>query len=158
MAVANPITMPKALKGPSRRAILGGLPAASAALLLPDMFGTEPPLDDEDIVPHPVLALPFVRQSTEVERAAGAPPRNFWSVSPSWTFSHDCDTGSRYARLALEYMARHASPNILQWSIFDMIRQGHRHSGIEIAYLAHFAGLALAAYTSSSVAAPGDFA
>ena len=109
-------------------------------------------------MPHPVLALPFVRQSTEAERAAGAPPRNFWSVSPSWTFSHDCDTGSRYARLALEYMASHNSPNILQWSVFDMIRQGRRHSGIEIAYLAHFARLALTAYTTDLSATSGDLA
>lgn len=88
--------------------------------------------------PHPILALPFVRDATRAERAAGMAPRIFWSVTPTGNYTDDCNTGCRYAHLALDYMVRNNAPCIMQWAVFDMMRAGPEHSGVEVGFLSVF--------------------
>jgi hypothetical protein len=95
---------------------------------------------------HPVLALPFVRDSSCAERKAGAPNRIFWDVKPSGDYEADCETGERYANLALDYMARENFSALMRWAVFDMIRAGKEHSGIEVGFLGLFDSYALAMY------------
>lgn len=146
----------------SRRALLGNLPAAAAALALPfPDFGTTtfPAFGNGDgEPPHPILALPFVRQSTEAERKMGAPPRRFWSISPCGVHGTDCGTGSRYAEAALDYMIREQTPYVFQWAVLDMIRQGRPHSGIEIGFLSAFGRLASEAWGARMTIKTGNLA
>ena len=146
----------------SRRAFLRSLPAAGAMLALPfpDFGAAGFPTceDDNGEPPHPILSLPFVRQSTDAERSAGALPRCFWSVSPCGVHGTDCGTGTRYAEAALNYMEREQSTNVFQWAVLDMIRQGCPHSGIEIGFLSVFGRLASEAWEARMTIKAGDLA
>lgn len=159
MAVANPIIMPPSHKGLTRRALLGGLPFAGAALTLPYPMMAAPasiPPPEDNVAPHPLLALPFVRETTKAERMAGAAPRCFWSVVPTGTYGTDCGTGGRYAQAALDYMVREQAPYLLQWAVFDMIRQGRPHSGIEVGFMSFFGRLATGAQAIRMSHGEGD--
>lgn len=131
--------------------LLGGLPAAGAALALPLSGGDTslfPSGGGGNDLPHPVLALPFVREATDAERSAGAAPRCFWAVQPSGHYADDCRTGGHYAHLAVDYMLRERSPQILQWAVFDMMRLGRAHTGIEVGFMSFFGHLASDAWAA----------
>lgn len=163
MAAANPITMPAGQKGLTRRTLLGALPLAGASLALPfsrDTGRTFPATitfaADNDEPPHPVLALPFVREATEAERANGFPPRRFWSVNPTGAYGADCGTGARYARLALDYMATAGTPYLLQWAVFDMMRLRREHTGLEVGFMSAFGRIAAEAHAQNLTLGAGE--
>lgn len=93
-----------------------------------------------------MLALPFVREATEAERANGFPPRRFWAVTPTGAYGADYSTGARYARLALDYMVTAGTPYLLQWAVFDMMRLGREHTGIEVGFMSAFGRIAAEAH------------
>lgn len=165
MANANPITMPAGQKGLTRRTLLGGLPLAGASLAVPFPLDISPhqPTSitfaaDNDEPPHPVMALPFVREATETERANGLPPRRFWAVTPTGAYGADCGTGARYARLALDYMVTAGTPYLLQWAVFDMMRLGREHTGIEVGFMSAFGRIAADAYARQLTLGVGELA
>ena len=142
-----------------RRALLSGLPAMGAALVLPKLDAAAFPASNEGCdLPHPVLALPFVREAMEAERAAGAAPRCFWSVEPTGAYGADCGTGGKYARLALDYMVRERTPYLLQWIVFDMMRLGRPHTGIEVGFMSFFGHLASDAWSAGLGRREGELA
>lgn len=133
-ACANGSTM-------SRRTLLSALPASGALLMLPSIASAA----EEIEAPHPVLSLPFVRDTSRAEQRAGLPPRLFWNVEPSGDYSADCETGAHYARLALDYMTKDSFSGLLGWAVFDMMRPGPAHSGIEVGFLSVFGRHAMVA-------------
>lgn len=100
---------------------------------------------------HPVLSLPFVRDTTRAERQAGLPPRLFWSVCPTGSYTADCNTGSHFAQQALDYMMKYRAPCLMQTVVFDMmrpdsaIRAGSAKAGIEVGFLSFFGNQAMVA-------------
>ena len=143
MANANPITLPGGQKDVTRRAVLAGV---AAPLLAPHVTHALPVLAVYTRPPSSPTALPFVKDATEDERASGAAPRCFWSVTPTGHYSTDCATGARYGALALDYMATNRTPYLFQWSVIDMMSMGRAHSGIEIAFLSAIGRAASAAH------------
>lgn len=148
MATCHPIMLPEGQKDLTRRAVLRVLSVSTAAVSAPmpvfsAVFG-----DDTQARPcaqhlvHPVLSLPFVRDTTAQEQAAGAPPRSFWQVKPTGDYGSDCATGALYAELALDYMVAANAPQVLQWTVFDMMTIGRRHSGIEVGFMSAFGRIA----------------
>lgn len=95
---------------------------------------------------HPVLALPFVRDTTAEERASGCAPRLFWSVEPSGHYMKDCATGRHYARLALDYSARSGNSHVLTWAVFEMVSLGREVTGIEVGFLSVYEKAATASF------------
>lgn len=148
MADANSIMLPNGQEALTRRAVLAGLtislPQIAQAIPRPFAHGTttQPPT-------HPVLALPFVRDTTEREQAAGAAPRSFWSVTPTGHYGTDCTTGAHYGALALDYMSTTRTPQILQWAVIDMLSMGRRPSGVEVGFLSSFGRTASMAHARS---------
>lgn len=124
----------------SRRSLLAGAAAAGATFALPGAVFADVIEDDEP--PRSILSLPFVRDTTRAERKAGLPPRLFWSVQPTGNYGEDCETGSSYAKIALDYMTRENSHQVMQWAVFDMMRAGPEHSGIEVGFLSVFGQMA----------------
>lgn len=143
MADAIPNTMPTRQKDLSRRNVLVAL---TAPLMAPHIMGTVPAFTRKTLPPHSPTVLPFVTDATMEERSAGVTPRSFWSVVPTGNYGADCDTGAAYAALALDYMAAARSPQILQWSVFDMISMGRVHSGIEVGFMSVFGKIAMNAH------------
>lgn len=141
--MANPVSIMSSFKhkGSTRRAFIGGLTIslAPAAHMLPDIYAevtaAEPPI-------HPILALPFVRDCRDDERASGAAPRSYWHVSSSGNYHTDCATGEQYATLAVDYMVAARSPHLLAWIVSDMMAMCRLHSGIEVGFLSTFGQLA----------------
>ena len=154
MATNVTIMPPTAHKDLSRRAVLASLPLAfaPAAHMLPNIYAevtaAEPPS-------HPVLALPFVSDRRGDERASGADPRSFWSVTPSGFYAADCATGAEYAALAADYMIAARSPHMLAWVVSDMMALPRRHSGIEVGFLSTFGRLATQAHALETRTAGG---
>lgn len=143
MADANPITLPGGQKDVTRRAVLAGF---AAPFLAPHVTHALPAFAGFSRPPSSPTALHFVKDATEDERAAGAAPRNFWSVTPTGHYGTDCATGARYGALALEYMSSTRTPQILQWAVIDIMSMGRRHSGVEIGFLSAFGRAASTAY------------
>lgn len=143
MTIKDAITFPTGHKVLTRRSVLGGM---AAPLLVPHITHALPILADFSRPPHCPTVLPFVRDVTEDERAAGSDPRCFWSVIPAGHYSTDCATGARYGALALDYMSANQMPQILQWAVFDMMSMGRRHSGIEVGFLSTFGRAATSAH------------
>jgi hypothetical protein len=147
MATTIPIMLPNGQKDLTRRAILGALAISMlpVARTLPsiniDLTAAEPPV-------HPVLALPFVRDSRDDERASGAAPRCFWSVAPSGNYRTDCGTGAHYASLAVDYMSATRSPHMRGWVVADMMALQRSHSGIEVGFASVFGRLATEAHAA----------
>ena len=161
MAEANPNIMAGGPEGLTRRTLLGGLPAAGAALALPLSGGDTslfPNGGGGNDLPHPVLALPFVRDATDAERTAGQAPRCFWSVEPTGAYGADCGAGNRYARLALDCMVRERTPYLLQWIVFDMMQLGRTHTGIEVGFMSFFGHLAADAWSATLARGEGGLA
>lgn len=148
MADANPITLPGGQKDVTRRAVLAGM---AAPLLVPHVTQALPVFAAFTRPPSSPTALPFVKDATEEERAAGAEPRSFWSVTPTDHYGTDCATGARYGALALEYMSSTRTPQILQWAVIDMMSMGRAHSGIEVGFLSAFGRAASAAHTNRAL-------
>lgn len=153
MATAKTTTLPHRQKDLTRRTFLGGLTFSAAAVTAPmhmcaaDFFDdTSSPLSVGD--QHPVLSLPFVRDATADERAAGSEPRRFWCVHPTGNFGHDCAMGAQYARAALDYMVIANAPYLLQWSVFDMSEMQRPRSGVEIGFVSAFGRLAMLAHAA----------
>lgn len=151
MAIADDITLPPGQKDLTRRTLLGGLTFSAAAVTAPlhkhaadfaDDTCSRLSADNE----HPVLSLPFVRDATADERAAGSEPRRFWCVHPTGNFGHDCAMGAQYARAALDYMVIANAPYLLQWSVFDMSVMQRPRSGVEIGFVSAFGRLAMQAH------------
>lgn len=152
--MANPIsiTLPCGQKDLTRRTLLGGLSFSTAVVSVPSFAMA----DDNDSLnltaadhhPHPVLALPFVRDTTPAERALGADPRTFWSVQPSGNFGRDCAVGAEYAAVALDYMVVANAPEILVWAVFDMMTLQRPRSGVEVGFLSAFGRSAAKAHAS----------
>lgn len=90
-----------------------------------------------------ITDLPFVRDTTPEEQAAGLPPRLFWCVQPTGDYGKDCITGGEYGQQALAYMAKRDFPLLLTWAVLDMMRAGPEHSGIEVGFMSHMAGRAM---------------
>lgn len=158
MADAIPTTMPDGHKAPNQRFLLTALPAAGATLILPVPHLSQAAImaDEDHKPPHPVLSLPFVRDRSEAEKAAGALPRCFWSVEPTGHYGGDCGTGGHYARLALDYMVQHETPYLFQWCIFDMMRLGRTHSGIEVGFLSVFGRISAEAHARRPASGAGE--
>lgn len=141
------IMLPDGQKDLTRRAILGALALSvpRMARMLPsinmDLTSAKPPA-------HPVLALPFVRDRRDDERASGAAPRCFWHVSPSGDYATDSGTGAHYASLAVDYMSATRSPHMLGWVVADMMALQRSHSGIEVGFASVFGRLATEAHTA----------
>ncbi len=91
----------------------------------------------------PIMALPFIRNSTRAERRSGRLGRIFWAVTPTGDYGTDCQTGEGYALLALDFMASERCPQIMQWAVLDMLANGHPRSGIEVGFLSTFGRRAL---------------
>jgi hypothetical protein len=137
--------LPKGQKALTRRKVLGGFTLSAAQMTwAPNLSGDALP----DAIPlsHPVLALPFVRNVTPREQAAGAATRSFWSIQPTGDYGQDCATGARYAALAFETMASTRTPQILQWAVLDMMTAGRTHSGIKVGFLSAFGQIAAQAH------------
>ncbi|MBQ2260196.1 MAG: hypothetical protein II336_02370 [Loktanella sp.] len=162
MAKPKPIMLPAGQKDLTRRALLGGLSFSTAAVAVPS-FAMAENIDSShafaaDHHPHPVLALPFVRDTTAAERALGADPRTFWSVQPSGNFGSDCTVGAGYAEAALDYMVAANAPEILSWAVFDMMRLPRMRSGVEVGFLSAFGRLALQSHAAGLSARAGGAA
>ena len=140
MANAIPIMLPTRQKDLTRRDVLVAL---TAPLMAPQIIGAVPAFTRKTLPPHSPTVLPFVQDATEEDRSAGASPRSFWSVVPTGNYGTDCDTGAAYAGLALDYMAAAASPQILQWAVFDMMSMGRLHSGIEVGFMSVFGRISM---------------
>jgi hypothetical protein len=130
-------------KGVTRRAVLT---AAAAPMLIQSFMHALPVFSDIRRPPLSPTVLPYVRDTTDHERAAGADPRCFWSVTPSGHYGTDCATGAQYGALALDYMATNRTPYLFQWSVIDMMSMGRAHSGIEIGFLSAIGRAASAAH------------
>lgn len=156
MATTNPITLPNGQKDLTRRNVLAGLTLAIAPMtVLPHIASDLPLFPLDGSLSHPVLALPFVRDTTLREQAAGAAPRSFWSVQPTGNYGLDCATGARYAALALDFMVAANSPQILQWAVCDMMTAGRSHSGIEVGFLSVFGRLAARTHARANLGEGG---
>lgn len=164
------ITMPIGLKALTRRDMLAGLSLSGAAVALPHtilsdgfpdvglpLINTDPN-DPDDHHTHPVLTLPFVRDASASERAAGAAPRSFWTVHSSGDFIADCGVGSGYAAAALDYMVAANAPEILSWAVFDMMRLPRARSGVEVGFLTAFGRAAVQAHAAGLSADAGGAA
>jgi hypothetical protein len=123
--------------------------------VLPHIASDLPLFPQDRSLAHPVLALPFVRQTTLREQAAGAVPRSFWDVQPTGNYGPDCATGARYAALALDFMVAANSPQILQWAVCDMMTAGRAHSGIEVGFLSTFGRIAALAHARANLGKGG---
>lgn len=150
MANTNLIMLPNGQKALTRRNVLGGF-SLSAAQLTWALNLSGDVLPDINPLSHAVLALPFVRNTTLREQAAGAAPRSFWDVQPTGDYGPDCATGARYAALAIDYMVAANSPQILQWAVCDMMTAGRAHSGIEVGFLSVFGRLAAQAHACATL-------
>jgi hypothetical protein len=150
MATANPITLPNRQKDLTRRNVLAGLTLLTAPMtVLPHIASDLPLFLLDGSLSHPVLALPFVRNTTLREQAAGAAPRSYWDVQPTGDYGPDCATGARYAALALDFMVSSRSPQIFQWAVCDMMTAGRAHSGIEVGFLSTFGQIATHAHAGA---------
>lgn len=138
-----------------------GLPHAALSEGFPD-DGPPPlkadPNDPDNHCTHPVLNLPFVRDASASERAAGAAPRSFWTVHPSGDFIADCGVGAGYAVAALDYMASANAPEILSWAVFDMMRLPRARSGVEVGFLMSFGRAAMQGHAAGLSADAGGAA
>jgi hypothetical protein len=148
MATTNPITLPNGQKDLTRRNVLGGFTFAAAQMTWA-LNVSDDALPEATPLSHPVLALPFVRNTTLREQAAGAAPRSYWDVQPTGDYGPDCATGARYAALALDFMVSSRSPQIFQWAVFDMMTAGRAHSGIEVGFLSTFGQIATHAHAGA---------
>ncbi|GGH53142.1 hypothetical protein GVY41_09075 [Frigidibacter albus] len=137
----------------NRRTLLAALPASGAMLILSSSAPAvaAEPISTASAPPAParksadaLLSLPFVRNTSRAEQRAGLPPRLFWSVKPSGDYGRDCDTGSAYAIQALDYMAEHRMPHLMQWAVLDMIRHVQERTGIEVGFLSVFGNYGMA--------------
>lgn len=155
MANPKPIMLAVGQKGLSRRALLAGLSFSSFTLCMPlpsfaaAMSGDTSPLTAADTDDHPVLSLPFVRDTSGIERALGADPRLFWSVQPTGDFMRDCATGADYASAALDYMVAANAPEVLSWAVFDMMALPRARSGVEVGFLSTFGRIATKAHATN---------
>lgn len=153
MATIDATTSPHGQKDLTRRTLMGGFTFSAAAVTAPmHLLAADIAYDtcntlNEDH-PHPVLSLPFVRNATADERAAGANPRSFWCVQPSGSYAQDCAMGAQYARAALNYMVIADAPYLLQWSVFDMSLLQRPPSGVEVGFVAAFGRLATQAHAA----------
>ncbi|MBW4974054.1 hypothetical protein KZZ08_10515 [Roseovarius mucosus] len=151
-AVSN--MLPHGQKDLTRRAVLGGLCFSTAAVTGPmpafaAALADEPPfLPGAKHLAHPILSLPFVRDVTTKERASGAAPRCFWQVAPTGDYGADCATGARYAAAALDYMVAANTPQVLQWTAFDMMTMRRPRSGMEVGFLSTFGRIATRAHAA----------
>ncbi len=148
MATTNLIMLPNGQKALTRRNVLGGF-SLSAVQRTWALNLSGDVLPDINPLSHAVLALPFVRNTTLREQAAGAAPRSFWDVQPTGDYGPDCATGARYAALALDFMVAVNSPQILQWAVFDMMTAERAHSGIEVGFLSTFGQIATHAHAGA---------
>lgn len=154
MANAYPIMLPDGQKDLTRRAALAALSATPLALLLPEVANDAPTVPGADHLPHPVLALPFVRDRDDEDLEDGAARRCFWSVQPSGRYGTDCEIGAQYAALALDYMVEAKLPQLLQWAVFDMMALNRPHCGIEVGFLSAFGRIATQAHAASEGVRP----
>ena len=88
-----------------------------------------------------VEALPFVRNPTPEEVAAGHKGRIFWTATPSGNWQADCDEGAAWARALLDHMAEHQGRYMLGW-VVQAMKAEPRMSGQAVGFLAVFADLA----------------
>ena len=88
-----------------------------------------------------IEALPFVRDPTPDELAAGQKGRIFWTAQPSGNWLSDCNEGEAWARALLDHMAEHRDRYLLGWVVRDMERGPHL-SGQAVGFLAVFADMA----------------
>lgn len=123
----------------NRRAILSAVPVAGLAAAL----SAGAPVDAGHSAERPAQVeaiqiedLPFVRSATRSERKNGMNPRVFWSVAATGDYIMDCDTGARYARLAIRYMNAESFGALLGWIALDMQRFAPDYTGIEIGFWA----------------------
>lgn len=144
--MANTVSnmLPNRQKDLTRRTVLGGFSFFTAGITGPMPVFASALADDTLVTPgaehfeHPILSLPFVRDTTALEPTAGTPPRCFWHVAPTGDYGADCATGARYAAAALDYMVAANLPEILQWAVFDMMALPRPRSGIEVGFLSAF--------------------
>ena len=64
--------------------------------------------------------------------------RNFWSTEPTGNYETDCQTGKRYAELALNVMRLHPLPGhtLLLWCVLDMAKEkDNGKDGIKVGFL-----------------------
>lgn len=61
----------------------------------------------------------------------------FWSVKPSGDYAKDCQTGRKYAALALDHMVKADFIPLFTWCIMEMPRKKDC-SGIEVGFLEFF--------------------
>ena len=66
----------------------------------------------------------------------------FWDVEPSGDYAMDCQTGRKYASLALEHMIKEDFIPIFSWAVMDMPRKKDA-TGIEVGFLEFFAEIAI---------------
>ena len=89
-----------------------------------------------------IAALPFVRDPTPEEVAAGQKGRIFWTCpQPSRDWQADCDQGEAWARALLAHMAEYRDCFMLGWVVRDM-RHEPKMSGQAVGFLSVFANLA----------------
>jgi len=68
--------------------------------------------------------------------------RDFWSVSPSGDYAHECFTGELYAYELINHIKKENFKPLLGWVIFAM-QEKVGHSGIEVGFFSVFAEIAL---------------
>ena len=81
-----------------------------------------------------ILNLPFIKKKNN--------QIFFWSVRPSGDYVKDCQTGRKYAAVALEHMDQADFEPLLTWCIMDMPRKKDC-SGIEVGFLEFFSEIAV---------------
>jgi hypothetical protein len=92
-----------------------------------------------------IKQLPFVRDATRAERAAGMPGRKFWAVASTGDYAADRRAGQQFAREALAFMVAHDFPALLGWIVRDMCAEDDdRHLGaVECGFLSAIARQAI---------------
>ena len=103
-------------------------------------------VSSKEIFKQEITDLPFVKK-----RTGNMDGNHFWTVQPSGEYIKDCQTGTAYAALALEYMKYDGSAYLLTWCVLDMPRKKKEGGlGIEVGFLSFMAKAAMSCSLSPS--------
>jgi hypothetical protein len=88
------------------------------------------------------LSFTRTRAPSQISRAAGRMPRDFWVVEETGDWSADNKIGEAYAQELLQVMRASKDPNILGLCVKDMIAHG-RFGGVECGFMFAFSSWAM---------------
>lgn len=104
-----------------------------------------------------IADLPFVRDPTEAETAAGHKGRVFWSATEGGGYFVGRMRGKAYAEAALRFMASGSAESyLLPWVVRDMTANGRDLGAVGMGFLSHFGAMASAAQHILDAHCKGD--